>query len=120
MAAARAKPDKKPTAKNCAGAKATKKQERLVSNGFELEPAEATQFRALQARTNHSSQDRPDISYAGKELCREFAVPNKNSFLKLERLVRYSCSQPRLVHEYSFLGTPSDALDIFADTGIGG
>ena len=66
MAAARTKPVTKPTAKKRAGAKATKKLERLVSKGFELEPAEATMFRALSARANYLSQDRPDISYQAK------------------------------------------------------
>ena len=99
VAAARTKPVKKPMAKKRAGAKATKKLERLVSKGFGLEPAEATMFRALSARANYLSQDRPDISFAAKELCREFAIPNKNSFLKLKRLVRYLCGLPRLVYE---------------------
>ena len=97
VAAARTKPVKKPTAKKRAGVKATKKLERLVSKGFEVAPAEGTLFRALSARANYLNIDRPDISYAGKELCREFAIPNKNSFLKLKRLVRYLCGLPRLV-----------------------
>ena len=77
VAAARTKPVKKPTAKKRAGAKISKKLERLVSKAFELEPAKATMFRALSARANYLSQDRPDISYAGKELCQEFAVPKQ-------------------------------------------
>ena len=67
VAATGTKPVKTPTAKKRAGAKGTKKLERLVSQGFELEPAEATMFRALSAFANYLSQDRPDISYAGKE-----------------------------------------------------
>ena len=120
VAAAMTKPVKKPTAKKRAGAKATKKLERLVSKGFELEPAEATMFRALSACANYLSQDRPDISYPGKELCREFAFPNKNSFLKLKRLVRYSCGLPRLVYEYPWLDAPPDSLEIFVDTDSAG
>ena len=85
VGAARTKPLKKPQAKKRAGAKATKKLERLVSKGFELEPAEATMFCALSARANYLSQDRLDISFAGKEFCREFAIPNTNSFLKLNK-----------------------------------
>ena len=83
IGAARTKLLKKPQAKKRAGAKATKKLQRLVSKGFELE------LRALSARANYLSQDGPDISHAGKELCREFAVPNKKSFLELKSLVRY-------------------------------
>ena len=52
VAAARTKPVKKPIAKKRAGAKATKKLERLVSTGFELEPAEATMFCDLPALAN--------------------------------------------------------------------
>ena len=47
MAATRTKPVKKPTAKKRAGAKTTKKMERLLSKDFELEQAEATMLRAL-------------------------------------------------------------------------
>lgn len=57
VAAARTKSAKKPTAKKRAGAKAAKKLERLVSKGVELEPAEATMFRALSARANYLSRD---------------------------------------------------------------
>ena len=105
MCAARTKPVKKAMAKKRAGAKATKKIERLQSLGHELDPEEATAFRGLGARANYLSQDRADFSFASKELCREFAIPNHNSFAKLKRLVRYLCGLPRLVYEYPFLGT---------------
>ena len=65
VAAARTKPLKKPQAKKQAGAKATKKMERLVSKGFELEPAEATMFRALSAR------ELLEPRQAGHQLCRK-------------------------------------------------
>ena len=52
------------------GAKATKKLEQLESVGHELNPREATSFMALSARCNDLAQDRPDIAYSAKELCR--------------------------------------------------
>ena len=52
------------------GAKATKKLEQLESVGHELNPKEATVFRALSARANYLAQDRIDIAYSSKELCR--------------------------------------------------
>ena len=82
VAATRTKPVKKPQAKKGAEAKATKKLERLASKGCDLEPAKATMFRALSARANYLSQGRPDISYADKELRREFASRSKYSFGK--------------------------------------
>ena len=52
------------------GAKARKKLEQLESVGHELNPREATSSRALSARCNYLAQDRPDIAYSTKELCR--------------------------------------------------
>ena len=52
------------------GAKATKKLEQLESVGHDLNPREATSFRALSARCNYLAQDRPDIADSAKELCR--------------------------------------------------
>ena len=37
--------------------------------------AEATRFRAVAARANYLSGDRPDIQYAVKEICRRMAKP---------------------------------------------
>ena len=65
------------------GAKATKKLEQLESVGHEVNPKEATVFRAHSARANYLAQDRVDIAYGHEELCREFAVPNKRSYNKL-------------------------------------
>ena len=51
------------------GAKAVKKLERIHSSG-DLSPVEATGFRALSARANYLAQDRPDLAFSTKELCR--------------------------------------------------
>ena len=71
------------------GSKATKKLEQLESVGHELNNAEAAVFTALSARCNYLAQDRADIVFSSKELCREFAAPNKKSYQKLKRLARY-------------------------------
>ena len=70
---------KKGGPKSRQGAKMVKKLEQLTSVGHELCPEEATMFRALSARANFLAQDRPDIAFSTKELCREFAIPNRNS-----------------------------------------
>ena len=85
------------------GAKAVKKMERSADSSFILSPEEATLFRALSARANFLSQDRPDINFSTKELCREFAAPTQKSYLRLKRLVRYLVGVPRLVYFYPFL-----------------
>ena len=101
------------------GAKTAKKLELAEKSAFELSPADATMYRALSARCNYRSQDRPDISFSSKELCREFSVPNKMSFQKLKRLARYLSGLPRLVYKYSWQELP-DTLDVFVDTDFAG
>ena len=80
---------------------------------------EATAFRALAARCNYLAQDRADIAYSAKELCREFAVPNKRSYEKLKRLVRYLAGQPRLVHHYPFQ-EEQVGINVYVDTDFAG
>eukprot|EP00969_Alexandrium_andersonii_P373649 15484522-Alexandrium_andersonii.AAC.1 len=41
----------------------------------ELDQEESTRYRALAARADYLAQDRPDIHYATKALCREVAKP---------------------------------------------
>ena len=93
--ATRTKPVAKAKFQKRVGAKTAKKLELSENAAFELEPADATMYRALAARCNYLSQDRPDIAFSSKELCREFSVPNRMSFQKLKRLARYLLS---LIH----------------------
>ena len=53
--------------------------------------------RVLVARTNDSSMDRMDISYATKELCRSFQNPTPDAVDCLKRLGRYLIGKKRLV-----------------------
>ena len=107
------------------GAKATKSTERLLSKGHVLEPDEATAFRALSARGNYLAADRPDIGYSAKELCCEFAQPNRNSF-ELQRMARCLNSHRRLVYKYAWgdpqtVHSPSgEILDVYVDTVFAG
>ena len=65
-----------------------------------LDPAEATEYRALAARANYLAADRPDVGYAVKELCRDMSAPRKSSQAKLKRLGRYLLEFPRLGWTY--------------------
>ena len=65
------------------------------------------------------AQDRPDISFSAKELCREFSIPNANSYRKLKRLGRYLCGLPRLVYTYKWQKNPQE-LTTFVDTDFAG
>ena len=70
------------------------------------------------ARANYLAQDRADICYATKELCRRMHAPCKRDIVALERLVKYLASEPRLVLEYEWQATAN--LQVYCDTDFAG
>ena len=121
VCATRTPPSKNKSKIKRAGAKTVKAMERL-STAYVLSPDDATTYRALSARANFLAQDRPDIGYGTKELCREFSVPNRNSQQRLKRVGRYLVGKQRLVYKYDW-GTgvsDSDCIDVYVDTDFAG
>ena len=57
----------------------------------------ASLYRAISARANYVAQDRSDIQYAVKELCRRMSAPTAGDLKKLKRLGRYLVGKPRAV-----------------------
>jgi hypothetical protein len=55
-----------------------------------------TKFRALAATANYLAQDRADIQYAAKEICRKMSSPVEHDFLMIKRLARYLLSSSLL------------------------
>ena len=117
--AARTKPVTNAKHKKRVGAKTAKKLEMSENGTHALSPQDATTYRALAARCNYLSQDRPDLAFSSKELCRECSVPTVVSFKKLKRLVRYLCGMPRLVYTYKWQELPS-VVDVYVDTDFAG
>ena len=75
----------------------TKEEGRTAENQDEpLNNEQATQYRALVARCNYLSPDRPDISFSVKELARSMANPRQGDWVRLKRLGRYLVGRPRL------------------------
>ena len=97
LCAAKTKPNKKHGPQR-QGAKRAKAMERLTNAEGALDPEQATGYRALSARGNDLSQDRADIAYSTKALCREYSQPNNNSYAKLKRVGRYLVGRPRLLY----------------------
>ena len=67
-------------------------------------PEEATTFKSAVARANYLAQDRPDIIYTTKEICRKMAAPTVGSWRKLLRFARYLIHCPRRVGKYAWQG----------------
>ena len=61
----------------------------------ELAGEDLTRYRSVVA----TAQDRPDVRFAVKELCREMARPTCASWRKLKKLARYLRGQPRVVQK---------------------
>ena len=101
------------------GAREVKKFEQEVDEHDKLTPAGATAYRAVAARCNYLSQDRPDISFAAKELCRDFAVPSRASMDKLKRMAKYLACVPRLVYCFPWQERPQHMVG-FGDTDFAG
>ena len=57
----------------------------------------ASLYRAITARANYISQDRADVQYAVKELCRRMSDPDEANMGRLKRLGRYLRGKPRAV-----------------------
>ena len=116
------KPKPKPKFKKRVGAKAAKAFERVdaTNKNGALSQNGATTFRAISARGNYLAQDRPDASFASKELCRDFSQPNAHSLQKLKRLGRFYAGRPRLVYKYRFAQRPATHIDVFCDTDVVG
>ena len=81
-----------------------------------LEASEAREFRAHAARANYLSQDRPDLQYAAKEVCREMAKPTVESWGALKRLVRYLVAVPSLTWKFHEGEAEDMTIDVFADS----
>ena len=61
-----------------------------------LEPSQETIYRALVARANYISPDRPDIGYAVKELAKSMSCPKRGDWCRLKRLLKYPVGRPIL------------------------
>ena len=84
-----------------------------------LSPAMATQYRGLTARANYMAQDRAEIQYAVKELCRTMSAPNNDSWSKLKRLAKYLARRPRAVSLFSWQRA-TDVVDVYSDANWAG
>ena len=72
----------------------------------ELEAKQATKFRRGAAMLNYMSQDRPDLSFASKEISRGMAKPTEKDVVKLKRAIRYLAGHRRKSIKHIFQDSP--------------
>ena len=85
----------------------------------DMSDGDSTQYRAIVARSNFLSIDRPDIMYASKECSRRMSRPTNGDWAALKRLGRYLLSKPRLVHLFRWQDKPT-TLTAFSDSNWAG
>ena len=73
-----------------------------------LEKEKAALFRSIAARATYLSQDRSDIMYATKEICRKMSSPTVGAWKSLKRLARYLIRAPRCVAQYAWQGRENE------------
>ena len=80
----------------------------------ELGHEETTMFRAVAARLNYLSQDRPDITFATMKLCSKMSRPDAQDLKNMKRLGRFLVGRPRVGCLCEWQAHPS-ALHALAD-----
>ena len=93
--------------------KAIKEDERGESKIMSGE--EATQYRALVARSNYVAQDRIDLPYATKSLAQHMAGPKQCDWIPVKRLGKYLSNHTRLVQSFEWQEFPK-AVTTFTDS----
>lgn len=75
--------------------------EKVAQDGVDLDEhltdhGDITFFRSQGARIKVLSMDRPELMYAGKEVCREMAVPTVGGHKAIQRIIRFRVNRPEL------------------------
>ena len=73
-----------------------------------------TEFRGLAARSNYLAQDRIDLQFAAKEVCRFMSSPTETSKEAMKRFGRYLLGHRRMVYTYPF--QRAEGIDVYSDT----
>ena len=93
------------------GVRATQEQ---LSGDSALSGEKCTPYRAVVARANYLSSDRPELQFSGKEVCRWMASPTELSLAALKRLGRYVHGHRRLAYHYPWQSV--SRVDTYSDT----
>ena len=80
-----------------------------------LDDQRALRYRSCVARVNYLAQDRSDIQYAAKELCRFMSAPTELDWQRLIRMGRYLKGHPEVINMFKYQRTISD-VQVWTDS----
>ena len=81
----------------------------------ELDDSQALRYRACVARLNYLAQDRSDIQYPVKELCRFMSRPTQGDWRNLIRMGKYLKGRKEMAVKYWYQGK-NDVLTTWTDS----
>ena len=79
---------------------------------------EKSAYRSISGRANYLSQDRMDIQFAVKEICRKISDPCREDWPPIKRLARYLQGVPRIGIMFKLQDKPG-VIDVWTDTFCG-
>ncbi len=80
-----------------------------------LSATDVTRYRSICARTNYLAQDRADITYIAKELCRRMSNPTEADWQAMKRMGRYLKGRPRMIQYFGWQAEGAE-LEVNSDT----
>ena len=86
---------------------------------IEMNPQDASLYRAITARINFLAQDRSDLQFASKECSRRMAAPRIKDWLLVKRVGRYLAGRPRAVSTFKWQD-PTNMITAYADSNWAG
>ena len=93
----------------------TAERDAAIGESQTLSTRDATKYRAVAARLNYLSQDRPDLQYATKEASRIMSNPRESDWTSLKRIGRYLVGTPRTVQVIAWQHGVT-RIDAYADS----
>ena len=91
-------------------------KEDKTSEDTALEGEQVRTYRSVVARANYISQDRPDIKYSTKELCRKMQRPTTSDWACLKKLCRYLKGRPRMVQQRAEENPQPGTIEVLVDS----
>ena len=74
-------------------------------------------YRSVVARANYLAQDRPDLRYTVKELCKKMSSPTSADWARMKKMCRYLAGRPRMRQKN--VGIDGGVIEVFVDADWG-
>ena len=96
------------------------KEEGDIESKQELDANMAKKFRGMAARFNFMGQDRSDLQFAAREVCREMARPTVGGMTRLKKMTRYLVGAESVVWKMGQWNMGDEPkIEVYVDSDLG-